>query len=89
MSNTTDHEMIALTSEPGELSNAEIKDKFRAIWDAIEVKEDTAYTFQSYCEGFEHLCAGVLKLKNYCGQSDERLIKGLSEIFEKIKGKLE
>jgi len=25
------------------------------------------------------------QLKNYCGQSDERLIKGLSEIFEEIK----
>ena len=89
MNDATDREIIALSSEPGELSNAEIKDQFNALWDAIGDKEDTAYTFQSYCEGFEHLCAGVLKLKNYCGQSDERLIKGLSEIFEKIKGKLE
>ena len=50
--------------------------------------DECAWKFKEYCEGFEHLCAGVLKLKNYCGQSDERLIKGLSEIFEEIKEKL-
>ena len=78
MSDTTDHEMIALSSEPGELSNADLHDG----WD------ECAWKFKEYCEGFEHLCAGVLKLKNYCGQSDERLIKGLSEIFEAIRKKI-
>ena len=89
MNDATDREIIALSSELGELSNAEIKDQFNDLWDAIGDKEDTAYTFQSYCEGFEHLCAGVLKLKNYSQVAvTDEYMDGLAEIFEKIRGKV-
>ena len=79
--NDTDEKMIALT-------NAEIKQQFRDLWDAVGTHEDTAYTFDSYCKGFEHLCAGILKLKNYCSGYDEDIVAGIKEIFEKIKDKV-
>ena len=78
---TTDDEMIALTNE-------EIKRQFKDLWDAIGDREDTAYTFDSYCKGFEHLCAGILKAKNYCGTTDPEYTNGLLEIFKKIKDKV-
>ena len=85
----TDYEMMALT-------NSEIKDRFKEIWTVIEGGGETAYDFKEYCEGFEHLCAGVLKLKNYCCGRDDKIVfgnaqymdqlfSGVKEIFEKIK----
>ena len=75
----TDKKMIALTNE-------EIKDMFTALWEAVEKQNETAYTFAEYCKGFEHLCAGVLKLKNYSGEVGSAYLVGIDEVFQKIKG---
>ena len=44
--------------------------------------------FESYCRGFEHLCHGVLYLKNYgvAGDMADALATGCCEVFEKIRG---
>ena len=81
MTKGTDDEMIALT-------NSEIKKQFNDLWEAVGSGEDTAYTFAEYCKGFEHLCAGILKLKNYCGEYNAEIIRGIIEVFEKIKDKV-
>jgi len=66
-----------------------IAEEFKRIEDRIDLIEgDDALDFRAYCAGFEHLCAGVLKLKNYCGHSDDVFVDGLKEIFEKIKEKI-
>ena len=49
-------------------------------WD----REKDSYDFMQVSQGFEHLCAGVLKVRNYCGQSDERYVDGLLGVFSKI-----
>jgi len=51
--------------------------------------DECAWKFKEYCEGFEHLCAGVLKLKNYSQVAvTNEYMDGLAEIFEKIRGKV-
>ena len=75
----TDVEMIALTNE-------EIKKQFNDLWAAIHEGNETAYTFAEYCKGFEHLCAGILKTKNYSDHFQKEYVDGLLEVFTKIKG---